>query len=159
MNRIIITQRVIERFWLKVNKQGDNGCWVWTGCLNSCGYGALKIGQQTFGAHRVSLAISGKEIPDGLCACHICDNPPCVNPEHLWIGTHKQNMWDSVEKDRHHHLRGEQMHIAKLKTPQIHQIRQMGLDGVANAIIAQQFNVHQSTIRKVLDGRTWWHVK
>ncbi len=87
----------MERFWSKVDKSGD--CWLWRGSVNPQGYGTFSFGGKSRGAHRVSYLLSKGEIGDGLCVCHTCDNPPCVNPDHLWLGTQADNMRDMGSKN------------------------------------------------------------
>lgn len=90
-----------ERFWQKVAKQ-DDGCWVWQGARAGHGYGTLKRGERglTKLAHRISWELHFGAIPDGMCVCHHCDEPPCVNPDHLFLGTVKDNVGDMLEKGR-----------------------------------------------------------
>jgi hypothetical protein len=95
---------IAERFWPKVDRNGPNGCWVWTGSLGAKGYGRIGSGARgapTLLAHRVAWGFKHGPIPDGLFVCHKCDNPPCVNPEHLFLGTNRDNILDCMSKGRH----------------------------------------------------------
>jgi hypothetical protein len=88
-----------ERFFQKVNK--TDSCWLWTGAVNSRGYGSIGVAGKTTSAHRLSYLWFKGEIPEGMFVCHTCDIRACVNPEHLWVGTNSDNMKDMIAKDRH----------------------------------------------------------
>jgi hypothetical protein len=92
--------RVLERFWLQVVK--TDGCWLWTGAIDSNGYGkfALPRPWRRVAAHRVSFALHNGELEPGKFVCHACDNPPCVRPDHLFLGTQSDNMRDMLRKGR-----------------------------------------------------------
>ena len=87
-----------DRFWQKVEK--NEGCWIWTGSKSKLGYGYFQINNKTKYAHRVSKELRHGSIAEGLVVCHKCDNPSCVNPDHLFIGTMKDNMLDKMKKGR-----------------------------------------------------------
>lgn len=97
----MITYDEKERFFINVNK--TDTCWIWMGAKNPQGYGSFYTGSRSVGAHRFSWELEKGEIPDGMFVCHMCDNPACVNPAHLWLGTHQQNMEDMKNKDRRPH--------------------------------------------------------
>lgn len=91
---------VQDRFSAKVSPEPMSGCWLWTGSFRRDGYGSLSIDGVTHAAHRVSWWLSKGEIHDGLCVLHRCDNRACVNPDHLWLGTKRDNTNDMLRKGR-----------------------------------------------------------
>lgn len=91
---------VTERFWRFVHPEPNSGCWLWAGSADRKGYGQIMTAVGLVLATHVSLSIDGKCIPSGMMACHRCDNPPCVNPDHLFVGTAKDNTDDAMKKGR-----------------------------------------------------------
>ena len=131
-----------DTFWDKVDKSGD--CWIWTGGKTPYGYGnTVKNGVRQ--AHRISYTLTYGEIPDGLFICHKCDNPPCVNPDHLFLGTHADNMADSARKGRAH----------KLHKNDVERILDILRCGVKQQPIADYFMVDRRTISKVKNNKYW----
>lgn len=129
------------------------GCWIWTNGTNRAGYGVIVTGGVRWLAHRLSWKVYNGEIPDGMIVCHRCDNPSCVNPNHLFLGTTKDNMDDMNKKGRH--AKGESVKSAKLTESQIDSIRAMTC---SNIRIAKHFGVSRSCIDLIKNGKTWRHV-
>lgn len=94
-------KRIEERFWANVDRDGPNECWLWMGACRPTGYGLFRWNQRHDGAHRASWEMANsRPVPNGLYVLHHCDNPRCVNPEHLFIGSHTDNMRDMLAKGR-----------------------------------------------------------
>ncbi len=95
------TSKDIERFWSKdILKADSELCWEWTGSCDSSGYGTIRVNKSTHSTHRTAWRITYGTIPSGMYICHKCDNPKCVNPNHLWIGTSQDNSLDRARKGR-----------------------------------------------------------
>lgn len=126
------------------------------------GYGAMNVDGIIVQAHRVSYRASNGEIPKGLLVRHKCDNPPCVNPAHLLLGTYADNVRDMVERGRANYVRektrGERNALAKLKDKDVPEIRHLRSLGLSKEKIALRYSVSRSTIHLLLKGRTWTHV-
>jgi len=134
-------------------------CWVWNGSTDKDGYGIIKetIDGKRFirKAHRVSWFKYNGEIPENLCVLHKCDNPPCVNPDHLFLGTQAENQFDRKYKGRSGY--GERNGRAVLKDEEILEIRRLG-KCLTQTMIAEKFNVTQTTIRNILNRKLWKHL-
>lgn len=105
------TEKQIKRFWKKISISeikfyNNSPCWEWTGSRCSDGYGSVKINNKSFGTHRISWILCNGEIENGLFVLHHCDNPCCVNPTHLFLGTQRDNSLDKVNKGRGNYLKG-----------------------------------------------------
>lgn len=149
-----------RRFWQQVNK--TDSCWLWTGSKNSDGYGVLTrtIGAERFAfkAHRLSYEMHKGDIPKDMCVCHSCDNPACVNPDHLWLGTQKDNMVDASDKGRMGKARGEANGLSKLTDNIVREIKQQWQTGISQTALAEQHGVNQVTISKIITGKIWTHI-
>lgn len=143
---------VEERFWSKVDKSGD--CWLWTAYLDANRYGHFSIKRCRKSAHRVSYAFSVGQIPEGKQVLHHCDNPPCVNPDHLFLGTHDDNMADKKAKGRA--PIGSNNGNSSLVESDVVVIRK--IKGITRWRMAEIFGVHKSTIDRVLANTIWRHV-
>lgn len=134
-----------------------DSCWIWNGYKNPKGYGLVgRNGKQRL-VHRVVFELTHGEIGDGLCVCHKCDNPSCVNPEHLFTGTIIENTMDMVKKNRQ--AKGENAGGTKLTSNEVMEIRRHIKDGkLSIAEIANLFNVGRNCIYAINDGTTWGHL-
>lgn len=149
---------IAERFWEKVDRSGGpDACWLWQG-VKSGKYGQIWHQGKNEYAHRVSYLLNIGPISDGLFVCHECDNRLCVNPAHLWLGTHDDNMQDMVDKGRSAPQEGSQNHSAKLTDADILQIRELAGEGVRHADIAKRYGVHRATVSYIVGGKTWTHI-
>ena len=136
-----------DRFWSKVEL--SLGCWEWTAAKTSSGYGEFWLGDKMVGAHRVSYELEFGTVPDGLFVCHTCDNPICVKPAHLFLGTHSDNMVDAVRKGRLSNIPPRRV---KLTETQVLDIRE---DSRVHSVIAKDYNVTRTTISEIKRRETW----
>jgi len=148
------------RFWAKVDKAGAGGCWWWMGsrCRTKDGestYGLLRVGRRVQRAHRLSWELHFGAILKGQCVLHKCDNPACVNPRHLWIGTQKDNARDRSSKGRNNPPIGCHNGAAKLNPAAVRAIRDSDWTG---SRLADFYGVSRGTISLVRRKRTWAHV-
>jgi DNA-binding CsgD family transcriptional regulator len=140
----VITAESTQRFWSRVNKRGANDCWEWQAARQKYGHGLLSIGGKHHKAHRISYELHVGPIPSGLCVRHKCDNPPCVNPLHLELGTRADNNRDRDERGRHVKLEGEAHGMHKLTDNQVSTIRRLADERVlTRAAIARQFGISE----------------
>ena len=156
-----------ERFFSRVDKDGPTiyeglgPCWVWTGGKVSAGYGGFTVyvdGEKTsVPSHRWSYVHHVGPIPAGLFLRHRCDNPPCVNPEHLEPGTQNDNVQDRQARGRT--SRGTAHYAAKLTEWDVRDIREIHRNGCSAAEIARGYKVGATAIERLLSGRTWSHVQ
>lgn len=150
---------IAERFWAKVEKAAPGvgvHCWVWTGFRNAKGYGHFGANGKRFIASRFAWAITYGPIPVGLCVCHRCDNPPCVRPDHLFLGTISDNNQDAARKGRlKRWQQGENNGRAKLNLRQALEVQARALAGEKRQALADEFGVAEVTVRRIATGRTW----
>lgn len=135
----------------------DNGCWEWLGAKYWTGYGRIVADKVHYSAHRASYMLYVGEIPDGMVVCHKCDNPSCVNPEHLFLGTKADNSSDMVRKVRS--ARGEKNAKAKLTEDQAREVLNLRKMGATLDALAKRFGVTKAAIRFLVTGRNWKHLQ
>ena len=140
------------RFEIKV-KKSVAGCWEWTAAKHPKGYGSFSLGGRVMGAHRVAYQLYVGEIPEGLWVCHRCDNPSCVNPSHLFLGTNADNTHDRDNKGRGSY--GEERPNAKLTNNKVNEIRARWLDGEPMSKLGREFGVARQTISMIVHNRKW----
>lgn len=145
----------MDRFWQKVEK--TEGCWNWKGAKHVKGYGAFRYNNRMGRAHRASYEMFCGPIPDGMLVLHKCDNPSCVNPDHLFLGTNSDNMADKVAKGREAHVgvKGVAHPRAKLTEEQVTAIRVLS---APITHIAAAYGVSPTTIHDIRTRKRWSHI-
>lgn len=150
--------------------RADGSCLLWTGSVASNGYGRFKENRKHFAAHRFSFELHhGRSLRRSDLVCHNCDVRNCVNPDHLFVGTQKDNIADAMRKGRMACQRqgwagtrknplGSMNGLAKLTEESVHEVRRMRAMGATQQAIADKFGVSQASISSVLLGKTWSHV-
>lgn len=137
----------------------DSGCWEWQGAISSGRYGHMWCVDKNVYAHRISYALHYGPIPEGMLVLHKCDNTKCVNPDHLFLGTHQDNMDDCVNKRRIAH--GSKNGQSKLNEEQVLEIKKELADSKDWHVVktlAKKYGVHNTTIYKIRNGSTWSHI-
>lgn len=145
---------------------GTDACWVWAGDHTPPGYGLISVVRRgvrkRFYTHRIAYEIAFGPIPDGMLVCHRCDNPPCANPAHLFLGRGSDNHADMTTKGRGAlpppTRRGVTSHLAKLTEDDVIAIRAARENGERTYDIAARFGLNQTYVYKILHGATWRHV-
>jgi hypothetical protein len=153
-------QNLEQRFWSKIDIRGPDDCWEWTAKARTAfGYGVIKIDKVMHSAHRVAYELTyGIKLGD-LCCLHLCDNPPCCNPSHLFVGTKGDNVKDASKKGRLTGGRGERNRSAKLTTPEVEEILKLHSEGEPQSRLAEKFGVNFRQIYRITRGENWRHLK
>lgn len=146
--------RTSARFWEKVEK--SDGCWNWTARRTAKGYGQFAIDSVPRQAHRVAWELTNGPIPAGLVVRHGCDNPSCVRPDHLSLGTQADNVRDAVLRRRH--ARGERNGAAKLTSAAVLEIRTERAQGFTSTEIGARHGVSEARVRQICTGAGWNHL-
>lgn len=149
--RYVSTETLEERFWEKVDKRGDDECWNWIANKGKTGYGMVWFGKGFLRSNRASWIIHFGNIPKGMLVCHKCDNPSCVNPAHLFLGTSKDNAQDMLSKGRNPNQKGENNGFAKFKDEDILKIREMWKSGkYLQREIMETFGISRNYLWRIL---------
>jgi len=150
IHRVGKTKPIVERFWAFVEKGSDAECWNWKGAKKDSGYGVIGLGNKLIRAPRLSYTMEYGEIPRGKFVCHHCDNPSCVNPKHLFLGTNQDNMNDMCNKERNSRI---------LSIEKVRDIKQLLAEGGKSQVeIGIIYGVDNTTINKIAKGINWKRV-
>src|SRR6202041_712075 len=166
-----LSQNFLKRFWSKVDKNGAppihnvtlGPCWKWMRPLSENGYGGISMGRTVslvaagrILAHRASWIIHFGPIPEGKGVLHKCDNPQCTNPNHLYVGTQKDNCRDMIERGHMYDRRGEKCGMAKVSNEDVSFIR--ASLGLSHRKLGRMFGIDCSTVTRIINRKTWAHV-
>ena len=143
-----------DKFWEKVDR--SDGCWIWQGSLNNRGYGQINLDGKRQLAHRVSWEMANGPIESGLNVLHHCDNPPCIRPDHLFLGTSQDNALDMVSKGRHKGNPNGKTPKPNLDASQVTAIRELYKTGkYSQSELGERFGMCRMTINNIVNRRTW----
>jgi len=156
MEAILRLKKNLEQ---KSRKNIETGCIEWTGFyVKHFGYGAVGFKGRQMRAHRASWLVYKGEIPKGKLVCHKCDNPKCINVDHLFLGTYKENMEDMLRKKRGVFVNGEKQGSCKLNEKQVLEIRLQKSQGLSYKSLANMYGVAVSNIFSIIHRKTWKHI-
>jgi len=148
-----MNKKDLDRFLNKINIKSKTECWVWNGGKSNYGYGHFWYNGKTYGAHRMSYRIHNKNFPKKLFILHSCDNPSCVNPSHLFTGTHIENMRDRERKGRGDAAKriGERNPVHKLKDSEVKDIIKKYSSNMSQTKIAKIFKINQCHVSRIIN--------
>ncbi len=145
----------MERFDSFVMPEPMSGCFLWIGGTDADGYGCFWYEGKTVKAHKMSWIMNFGSIPDNQCVLHKCDNPPCINPNHLFLGSNKDNTQDSIKKNRRAIFYGDENPVSKLTSTDVALIR---TSKTKQQILAKELGVTRSLISMVRNRKIWRHI-
>lgn len=151
-NHLINRKEYFDSF---INKDGE--CWNWTGEIKG-GYGYFSINHINLPVHRLMYEKYKGKITKGKCVCHSCDNTKCVNPDHLWLGSHSDNMKDMIQKERGNKSKGEAHYNSKINEQQVLEIKKQLSHGLSMRQIERNLKISYRIIQHIKHGTTWAHI-
>lgn len=137
------------------SKPAENGCVLFTGHLDKDGYGRVRVGRRMYRTHRLAWELANSSIEKGICICHKCDNPSCVNPDHLFAGTPKDNTQDMFRKGRQSRRGGVDNGNSKLTPDKVLRLREMHAAGASLRELSNTFSIHPAYASQVANGFNW----
>lgn len=152
--RMSFRKRPKDRFWEYVKK--TDSCWEWKGPIMKVGYGCFSINNRPYYAHRFSYEVHIGKIPKNKLVCHSCDNRKCVNPDHFFLGSHKENTADMIIKNRN--CKGVKMSTHKLNEEDVMKIKSLRKEGKFYRELGEMFGVSYSVARRICLNKTWKHI-
>lgn len=156
----IYEERFKKRYFNYVEKsKSTEGCWNWTGAGTKEGYGHISYKAKVKKSSRIMWEWIYGKIPNKMIICHNCDNPKCVNPDHLFLGTDAINRVDCMKKGRMKYFHGENCSQAKLKDFQVLEIKKLLKDGFSITELAKMYSMGKTTIAHIKNGDNWKHIK
>lgn len=160
----MIKDPIIKRFMSKVDVRGDDECWPWKAGKDRDGYGRFQLNDTWTASHRIAYFLRHKKLPtqntqgEKLLVCHTCDNPICVNPNHLFLGTHLDNVRDSIAKGRRADMKGVNNPGSCLSDHQIIRIRELAHNKIPYKEITRIFGICKATISQIVTRKLWNHI-
>lgn len=148
-----MAKTIKERFYEKVGLD-----WQWRSRKNKAGYGDIQVNGKHVRAHRLSYEIHNGKIPAGMYVLHSCDDPGCVNPEHLHLGTPADNMREMVERNRNHNMRGENNPNAKITEKQVIEIREKYKKGMRQIEICKEYDLQDGNVSDIVNRKKWKYI-
>ena len=143
----------MDRLWNRTDR--SNGCWIWLGAKVTDGYGEIMVNGKQIRTHRLAWELTNGSIPKGMCVCHRCDNPSCINPKHLFLGTNNDNIQDRIKKGRRGGPKGGENYISsKLKSFQIKEIRMLKGE-MSERKIAEEYHIGKSQVHRIVSKQCW----
>lgn len=156
MNRYYQRFKTIdERFWEKVAVGSNEDCWPWLAALTHDNYGRFSVDGGQVMSHRMAWILTNGKLEPNICVCHSCDNPPCCNPAHLWLGRHQDNQRDMAHKKRRSGTINGRSILKETDIPRIISLRENGL---TYTDIAKKYAVSKHTIGRIIRGEGWTHI-